>query len=53
MRISGNRMYDTLKKLNFVRLSTFEGEMRAANIIADEVKAVGVEPVIEAFKAPH
>ena len=52
MDISAKRMYDLLKKLNFVRLSTTEGETKAANMIADEIRAIGGEPVIETFKAP-
>ena len=46
-------MYDFLKKMNFVRLSTTEGETKAANMIADEIRAIGGEPTIETFKAPH
>ncbi len=53
MDISGKRMVSLLEKLNFVRLSTFEGEKRGAEIIADEIRALGVEPVIEGFKAPR
>ena len=46
-------MYSLLKKLNFVRLSTTEGEKRAAAIIADEVREAGIEPKIETFMAPR
>ena len=53
MDISAKRMYDFLKKMNFVRLSTTEGETKAANMIADEIRAIGGEPTIETFKAPH
>ena len=53
MEISGKRMYSLLKKLNFVRLSTTEGEKRAAAIIADEVREAGIEPKIETFMAPR
>ena len=53
MAICGKRMYSLLEKLDFVRLSTFEGEKKGAEIIAEEVKALGVTPVIETFKAPH
>ena len=45
MDISGKRMYALLEKLNFVRLSTFEGEKRAADILVREIEAVGVTPV--------
>lgn len=53
MKVSGKRMFEMLKKLNFERLSTFEGEKKGAEIIANEIKALGIEPVIETFKAPH
>ena len=53
MEISGKRMYSLLKKLNFERLSTFEGEKRGAQIIADEIRSIGVEPRIETFMAPR
>ena len=53
MDISAKRMYDFLKKMNFVRLSTTEGETKAAGMIADEIRAIGGEPTIETFKAPH
>ena len=53
MNISGKRMYSLLEKLNFVRLSTFEGEKKGAEIIADEIRGLGIEPVIETFKAPR
>lgn len=53
MNISGKRMYELLEKLNFVRLSTFEGEKKAADIIANEIKEIGLTPVIETFKAPR
>lgn len=53
MAICGKRMYSLLEKLDFVRLSTFEGEKKGAEIIAEEVKSLGITPVIETFKAPH
>ena len=39
MDISGKRMYSLLRKLDFERLSTFEGEKKAADIIAEETRA--------------
>lgn len=42
-----------MKSLNFVRLSTTEGETKAAKMIADELCALGAEPITETFKAPH
>ncbi len=53
MELSGKRMYSLLKKLNFERLSTFEGETRGAQIIADEIRSCGLEPKTETFMAPR
>lgn len=53
MAISGKRMYSVLEKLNFERLSTFEGETKAAEILAEEIKNIGLDPVIETFPAPR
>ena len=53
MAISGKRMMALVKKLGFVRLSTFESETQAAQILCDEVKALGVTPTVETFMAPH
>ncbi len=53
MEISGSRMYELLKKMNFVRLSTFEGEKKAADILVKEIESIGVAPVVETFRAPR
>ena len=54
MAISGKRMYSMLEKLGFVRLSTFEGEKKGAEIISDEIRTItGKEPVVETFMAPR
>lgn len=53
MEISGKRMYELLEKLNFVRLSTFEGEKKAADILAKEIEEAGAVPTVETFKAPR
>ncbi len=53
MELSGKRMYSLLKKLDFERLSTTEGEKRGAQIIADEISKLGIEPKIETFMAPR
>ena len=53
MELSGKRMYSLLKKLDFERLSTTEGEKRGAQIIAEEISKLGIEPKIETFMAPH
>ena len=53
MNICGKRMFSLLEKLNFERLSTFEGEKKAAEILMEEIKAIGLEPTVETFKAPR
>ncbi|MFA5341836.1 MAG: M28 family metallopeptidase [Clostridia bacterium] len=52
MDIKGKRIYDTLKKMNYIRLSTTDGEKKGAKIITDEITKMGLEPVFEAFKVP-
>ena len=41
MPISGKRMMDLVKKLGFERLSTFESETKAAEMLCDEIRAMG------------
>lgn len=53
MAISGKRMMSLIKKLGFERLSTYESEKKAAEILCDEVRAIGLEPVVETFTAPR
>lgn len=53
MKVSGNRMYAMLKKMDFIRLSTTKGEKDGAQVICDEIRAMGLEPVTETFKAPN
>ena len=53
MPISGKRMMDLVKKLGFERLSTFESETKAAEMLCDEIRAMGLEPTVETFLAPH
>ena len=54
MAISGKRMYSMLEKLGFVRLSTFDGEKKGAEIISAELKAItGNEPTREQLMAPR
>ncbi len=48
--MNGQRMYDLVDKMAFVRLSGTEGETRAAQILADELKDMGLEPIIEPFE---
>jgi len=51
LRINGQRAYELLERLAFVRESATEQELKGAHIIADEIRAIGLEPVIESFEA--
>ncbi len=50
MKIDGKRQFELLEKMSFVRMGGTEEEMAAANILMDEIKAMGLEPVIEEFE---
>ena len=50
MDIKGKRIYETLKKMNYIRLSTTEGENDGAKVITDEIKSIGLEPSFEECK---
>lgn len=52
MDISGKRMVENLKAIDYVRLSGTEGETKAANYIAEKIRELGAEPVIETFDVP-
>lgn len=45
-----NRAYNLLKKIGFTRVSGTEEELKAANILLDEIKATGNEGHLESFK---
>lgn len=50
MKIDGKRQFELLEKMSFVRMGGTEEEMAAANILMDEIRAMGLEPVIEEFE---
>ncbi len=50
MNINGKRQFELLEKMSFVRMGGTDEEMAAANILMDEIKAMGLEPVIEEFE---
>lgn len=43
------RQFEFLKKLNFVRICGTEEELRAANLIMEEVRSIGFQPELESF----
>lgn len=49
MRLSGTREYNLLKQLAFTRMAGTPEEERAAGILADAVREIGLEPEIEEF----
>ncbi len=53
MVISSKKLMENMKALDYIRLSTTEGERRAAEAIAQKVKDMGGEPEFQVFKAPH
>ena len=50
MSICGQREFDLLKKIGFVCVSGREEELKAAHSLADGIKSIGLEPVIDPFK---
>ena len=50
MNISGKREFELLEKLSFVRMGGTAEEMKAAEILMEEIKAIGLEPVLESFE---
>ncbi len=47
--VCGKREFDLLNKINFIRTCGTEEEKQAAQILADEVKAIGLDAAIESF----
>ena len=52
MKIDGNREFELLKKIGFIRTAGSEEELKAANMIKDEIESIGVDAVIEPFEIP-
>ncbi len=50
MTINGQREFELLKKIGFVRTSGSEEELKAANILLDEISAIGCEGHLEEYK---
>ena len=50
MGISGIREMELLEKIGFTRTAGTPEEEKAANILADEIRAIGCEPVIDPFE---
>lgn len=50
MSISGERAFSLLQKIGFIRCSGTAEELQAAHILLDELKSLGLECTLEAFK---
>ena len=53
MKFDGNREFDLLNKIGFVRTSGSSEEKRAAEILLEEIKSIGLEGELEPFKVHH
>ncbi|MCM0650068.1 M20/M25/M40 family metallo-hydrolase [Clostridium swellfunianum] len=52
MSISSQREFELLKKIGFVRTSGSQEELKAANILLQEISSIGCEGHLEDFKVP-
>ena len=50
MRLSGTREFELLKKIGFVRMAGTKEELQAAEILREEIKAIGFESELEPFE---
>ena len=50
MNINGKRQMELLNKMSFVRMGGTAEEMAAAEILMEEIRSIGMEPVIEEFE---
>ena len=49
MSICGKREFDLLNKIGFIRVSGSDEELKAANILKEEIEALGLEATIDPF----
>ena len=52
MSFNAERAFDLLKRIGFTRIAGTPEELRAANILMDEVRSIGLEPQLESFTVP-
>lgn len=52
MLVHGEREFKLLKKIGFERISGSKEELKAANILAEEIASIGCKPILEEFKVP-
>lgn len=52
MKANGEREFELLKKIGFIRTSGSDEELKAAHILIDEVESIGCKAELEPFKVP-
>jgi aminopeptidase YwaD len=52
MSINAQREFELLKKIGFIRTSGSEEELKAANILLEEISSIGCKGHLEDFKTP-
>lgn len=52
MTINSQREFELLKKIAFVRTSGSQEELKAANILLEEISSIGCQGYLEDFKSP-
>ncbi len=50
MKADGKRQFELLNRIGFVRVSGTPEELKAANILMDEIRSLGLEPSLEPFE---
>ena len=50
MNINGTRQMELLEKMSFVRMGGTAEEKLAADLLVEEIRAMGLEPVVEEFE---
>ena len=53
MKIDGNRAYELLKKMNFIRTAGSPKELEAAHLLQEEIRGIGMDSVLESFQIPE
>ncbi len=53
MQVDGNRQFELLEKIGFVRMSGTAEELKAAHILMDEIRTMGLEPRLEPFEVHY
>lgn len=52
MSINSQREFELLKKIGFIRTAGSEEELKAANLLLEEISSIGYKGNLEAFKIP-